>query len=191
MGNFKNTFIEALGYLSNVNNTNAYQPQNSTYNVTANDQQSFATMMAQLNNNIHNASLNSSMNSYGYNKYNFNPVSTNQTMITPNINAIAQKIKDSTSDIVDIDSQVSEYLLENYGGSKLGVIMNLSGTQNIPIQAITMQDQVFKDIVIKLASQVREDIYSSQSSSSYSLYYSDDTSEEDTSDIESYDFTID
>ena len=69
--------------------------------------------------------------------------------------------------------------------------MNLSGTQNIPIQAITMQDQVFKDIVIKLASQVREDIYSSQSSSSYSLYYSDDTSEEDTSDIESYDFTID
>ena len=191
MGNFKNTLIEALGYLSNVNNTNAYQHQNSTYNVTTNDQQSFATMMAQLNNNIHNASLKSSMNSYGYNKYNFNSVSKNQTMITPNISAIAQKIKDSTSDIVDIDSQVSEYLLENYGGSKLGVIMNLSGTQNIPIQAITMQDQVFKDIVIKLASQVREDIYSSQSSSSYSLYYSDDTSEEDTSDIESYDFTID
>lgn len=188
MSDFKNKLAQV--YLSNFSNANISLPQNSTYNATTNDQQSFSTMLAQLNNNIDNASLNNSMNSYGYNKYNFNPVNKNQTMITPNINAIVQKIKSDKSDTVDIDGQVKEYLLENYGDSKLGVIMNLSGSQEIPIQAITMQDQIFQNIVSKLAAQVREDIYSTQSSSSYSLYYSDDTSEEDTSDIDSYDLTL-
>jgi len=185
MSGFKNQIIQALSYSSKVNSANAYSP-NSVYSSNE-DNKNFSNVLDQLNKNIDKALLTNNMNLYGYNNYSFNPINSNQTVITPNINAITQKIQDDTSDTVDIDSKVKEYLLENYGGSELGVIMNLSGTQNLPIQAITMQDQIFNNIATKIAFQVRENLYSSQQSSNYSLFYSDDSTDNDSSDS---DFSI-
>lgn len=175
MSNLKNSIVQVLGYLSNVKGINTYPSQISGTVQDANTE-SFELVLAKLDNSIHNASLNNSMSTYNYNNYIFDNRKSNSMQITPNINSIVSKIKDSQDEVLDIDSEITEYLIENYGGSKIDVIKNLSGVQNLPYQASLMQDQIFQNIITKLSVKVRENYYSSQESDNFSLYYSDDTS---------------
>ncbi|MFH0703232.1 MAG: hypothetical protein V2B14_06855 [bacterium] len=142
-----NKFIKALEYLVSVNYTNTYMPQNTSSNTinTIHDNENFSSVFAQLSKNIDNASINKNNNLYGYN--------------SPNIDTIVQKIKENDNNNLDIDTQIKEYLLENYGGNKEAVIMNFSGVQNLPAQMTTMQDQIFNQIISKISIQVRKDIY--------------------------------
>ncbi|MDD3013396.1 MAG: hypothetical protein PHC34_06800 [Candidatus Gastranaerophilales bacterium] len=172
MSNLQNSLIQAIGYSSNTNNVSTICAllNNNTTSTTANNV-SFAALLAQLNRNLDSSGINSSMSSFGYSKSTSNYA--NQTGTPLNIITIAQKIKDDNNEILGIDEQVAQYLLENYGGSKSGVIMSLSGAQSLPLQMTALQDTLFKTIVSKISTQVRNTIYSGQDLSSFS---SDDMS---------------
>jgi hypothetical protein len=158
---------------------------------SAADAPSFSLVMKQLYSNIDTAMARTTTNSYSFSTpYNRISVKTpaqasktsENTLVTPNISSIVRQIKRNKNSVIDIDSQIREYLLTNYGGSTTEVIKNLSGIQNLPSQAIAMQDMLFEQIVTKISTQVRGEIYNSYDVSDISNLYSDDT-ESDTSSV--------
>jgi len=176
MSNLQNMLIQSLGYSANTNSINniiSLLNNNTTSTTsttsTTTDNRSFALLLAQMNRNLECSQIDSSISSLGSNR----STSMNKTSTAPNISAIAQKIKDDNNEILGIDEQVAQYLLENYGGSKADVIMSLTGAQGIPMQMTALQDPIFKTIVSKISTQVRNTMYSGQDLSGLS---SDDMS---------------
>lgn len=133
----------------------------------------FVQVISNLDNNLNKTTANS-MDYAGYSSpYNYN--TGMQSLLTPNLSTIMQEIKDNPNQYMD--SLISDYLINNFGGSKAAVIANLSGVKNLPAQAATMQDQLFNLIVSKLSIESRQNMYVNNSSSS--LYYSDSDSSVD------------
>ena len=159
MSNLNNLLIQALGYTTNTGEVTNNTALNKTYSTTSNNK-NFAVLLAQLEKNLSVSQIDtgtSSTTGRGYCS-----VNANQTSTMPSISAIVQKIKDNDNSMLSIDDQVSQYLLDNYGGSKSGVILTLSGAQSLPAQMTVLQNQVFQTIVSKISSQVRNNLYTGQ-----------------------------
>jgi len=172
-----NLFFQMFSPLGSANGTNTYTGTSTAFSGTAD----FSTVLSQLNKNLDSVPISSDMNSlsFGRNSYTLN--NTNPNLMTPDINAIVEKIKTDKSSTLDVESQVEQYLLSSYGGNKAGVIKSLSGVQNLPTQAITMQDQIFREIVSKISSQVGENLCKEKKSSDIS-YFADDSADSSTED---------
>lgn len=192
-----NFVLKILGSLAGANGINSYATTATASATEASDTTTetptFAAVLKKLNYNIDNASSISNLNALTYDKYSYNSYNkTQSTTMTPNISAIASKIKSSKSSY-DVDSQIRQYLLENYGGSEVAVIQNLAGVQNLPAQALSMQDMLFNQIVSKISVQVRDEIYRSQATDISN--FSDDSESEsvdssiDSTDISASDFS--
>ena len=172
-----NLFFQMFYSLGNPNSLNTGMGNSTAF--TAQSTADFSTVLSQLNKNLDSIPLNSDINlsKYGINSSN----NTNSTMVIPDINAIVEKIKNDKSSSLDVQTQVEQYLLSSYGGSKAGVIENLSGIKNLPPQAITMQNQIFREIVSKVSSQVGMNLCKDKKSSDLS-YFADDSTDSSTND---------
>jgi hypothetical protein len=148
----------------------------------------FSAILLQLNTSIKMSMIKSNLSSYGYADSTFGMDNQKQRLLTPDVNSIIQKIKNNKNNSLDIETQIRDYLLENYGGNPATVIMNMTGMQNLPQQLI---DQAFNQIVLNVSAQVRQDIYTSKKIESLSLYYKDgseDTNSASNSSVENFDY---
>jgi len=170
MSNLQNSLIQALGYSSNTNSIseicNLLKKNTSSAASTNASKYTFAALLAQLNRNLD--SPQTSTSSYS----NFASTSSYKNKIgtTPSISAIAQKIKDDDNPVYSTEEKVAQYLLDNYGGDKESVIMALTGAQSIPLQMTALEDQIFRNIVSKVSTQVRNTMYKEDDLSSLSSY---------------------
>lgn len=168
-----NLAMQIMGYLSGASGVNTYTSSTTSSTSSSSVTESFASVLAKLDNNIENATINKNMYLKGFGLVQGSS-STNVTP-TPDIDTIIAAIKNNKSDSVDIESAVEEYLSENFGDSKLEIIQTLSGVSSLPTQVTALQNEIYRNIVSKIASQVRENLYEDQNNSNLSVFYSSDT----------------
>ena len=179
MSSFVFQFLDSLG---NAYNKSPYASLNTTSGnpgvFSGSDATSFSTVLTQIDKTINSASMNSDLNSASPFALNNN----NSNMVTPDINAIVEKIKNNNNNSYDISNQVQQYLLDNYGGSKTTVIEHLSGVQNLPSQVVNSQTQLFNEIVNKISAKVSENLFNDHKKSDFSYFYDSDNSSDSGSD---------
>lgn len=175
-----------FGALASVRGRETYSTQSVNipeipYNSTMTDEEAaagFSKMLATLEGNLNTAVAKQTSSSFGYTPLVFNKqdsASYNYSaegipIITPSISGITSEIKNNKDSLLSTDEQIAQYLLDNYGGSKAEVIRNFSGVINLPPQAVAMQDMLFKQIISKLSSQVRNNIYNDYDASNLSYF---------------------
>lgn len=172
-----NLAMQIMGYLSGTSGVNAYTNSLGTTSSTSSSAtESFASVLTKLDSNIENATVNKNMYLKGFSLV----PGTSGTNVTPtpDIDSIVQAIKNDKGGSVDIESAVKKYLSENFGDSKLEVIQSLSGVSSLPTQVTALQEEIYRNIVSKIAAQVRDSMYADQSNSNMTVFYSSDTDNE-------------
>jgi|GEM_PF-2995348 len=174
------SLLKSLGYTSSTSTSsfsdllNAVGLKTTTTGTTSKTKANiqFAAIMAQLNRTLDS---DDTTTAYTPKYVNTSTLSTYQSSVKPSIAAIIQKIKENNNESKSIDDQVSQYLLDNYGGTKANVILSLSGASSLPLQATAMQDYIFQTIVSRLSSQIRTRVYSGQDTLTNTDFDSTDT----------------
>jgi len=176
MSKLETIILQLLGVPFNSGSTVAgvqsVQSNTSSQEVSSGD---FSSILANLNTNLNQASVNAGINNLGYSSG--SGLSNNIQTNIPDISSIIQQIQNNPNEISSVEALVENFLLNNYGGSKDAVIKNLTGVQNLPPQAQAMEDQIFSQIVTELSIQVRESVSAKNTSSDFSSLYMDDSSQ--------------